>query len=72
MKLARPNKLPARSSTSRSMVVICANCGRIRDDRGQWHPGAAFVEDHPGAKLSHGICPVCMQLLYSEYAPTKD
>jgi hypothetical protein len=53
------------------MVVICANCGSIRDDHGHWHRVAVRVQDHPDIEFSHAICPACMQLLYADYAPTK-
>jgi hypothetical protein len=71
--LVRPStgsgETPAGISASSGIVVICANCRRIRDEQGHWHREAIRVQDHPDVEFSHAICPACMQALYPEYAP---
>ena len=58
--------------TLRGIVPICANCKKIRDDRGYWNQVEIYVRNHTEAKFSHGICPECMEKLYPEYAGEDD
>ena len=50
--------------TLSGIVPICANCKKIRDDRGYWNQVEVYVRDHTEAKFSHGICPECREKLY--------
>jgi PAS domain S-box-containing protein len=52
--------------TLRGIVPICANCKKIRDDKGFWNQVEKYVSDHTEAKFSHGICPDCVEILYPE------
>jgi PleD family two-component response regulator len=53
--------------TLRGLIPICANCKKVRSDRGYWQQVEVYVQEHSDARFSHGICPDCMQELYSEY-----
>ena len=46
------------------LIPICANCKKIRDDRGFWNDMTKYIHEHSSAVLSHGICPECMEELY--------
>ena len=48
------------------LLPICANCKKIRDDKGYWHDVAIFIRNHSEADFSHGICPDCVGELYPE------
>ena len=50
-----------------SLLPICANCKKIRDDKGYWNNVESYISQHTGVQFSHGICPECMQKLYPEY-----
>ena len=50
--------------TLRGMLPICANCKKIRDDKGYWNQIETYIHAHSEAKFSHGICPECMKKLY--------
>jgi hypothetical protein len=55
--------------TLRGLLPICSSCKSIRDDHGYWNQLETYLNDHSEAKLSHGICPDCLQRLYpTEYA----
>ncbi len=45
-------------------LPICANCKKIRDDRGYWNQIEAYISEHSDAVFSHGICPDCRNELY--------
>jgi DNA-binding response OmpR family regulator len=50
--------------TLRGIVPICANCKKIRDDKGYWSQVEVYVRNHTEARFSHGICPECIEKLY--------
>jgi hypothetical protein len=50
--------------TLRGLLPICANCKKIRDDKGYWNQLETYIHNHSEAKFSHGICPDCMKMLY--------
>lgn len=52
--------------TLSGIVPICANCKKIRDDKGFWEQVDQYVTRHTDAKFSHSICPDCTQTLYPE------
>ena len=52
--------------TLRGLIPICANCKKIRNDRGYWDEVEVYVENHSEAEFSHSICPDCVSKLYPE------
>ena len=54
--------------TLRGILPICANCKKIRDDRGYWNQVEQYVCAHSEAAFSHSICPDCIEKLYPEYS----
>jgi len=58
--------------TLRGIVPICANCKKIRNDKGYWQQVEVYVHDHTEAEFTHGICPECIQKLYPELCSTDD
>ncbi len=58
--------------TLRGIVPICANCKKIRDDKGYWGQVEAYVSKHTEAQFSHGICPECIPKLYPEFNKDED
>jgi PAS domain S-box-containing protein len=52
----------------RGILPICANCKKIRDDKGYWENIESYIDKHSDARFSHGICPDCIQRLYPDIA----
>jgi PAS domain-containing protein len=52
--------------TLRGILPICANCKKIRDDKGYWNQIECYIRDHSEAEFSHGICPECARKLYPD------
>ncbi len=50
----------------RGLLPICANCKKIRDDRGYWQQVEVYLSQHAEVEFSHGICPECKAKLYPE------
>ena len=48
------------------LLPICANCKRIRDEKGEWQQVEVYVHAHSQADFTHGICPDCTQHLYPD------
>jgi len=49
------------------ILPICANCKKIRDDKGYWNKIESYISEHSEADFSHGICPECVKKLYPDY-----
>jgi two-component system, cell cycle sensor histidine kinase and response regulator CckA len=60
-----------RIRTLSGLLPICANCKKIRDDRGYWNKLEAYIQSHSNAEFSHGICPDCARKLYPELYADK-
>jgi ligand-binding sensor domain-containing protein len=46
------------------LLPICANCKKIRDDKGYWSQIESYIHKHSEAQFTHGICPECAAKLY--------
>jgi ligand-binding sensor domain-containing protein len=53
------------------LIPICANCKKIRDDKGYWDQLEGYIQTHSEATFSHGICPDCAKKLYPEELAQK-
>ncbi len=52
--------------TLTGLVPICAQCKKIRNEKGVWKPIEAYIESHTDALFSHGICPECEKKIYGD------
>lgn len=52
--------------TLEGFLPICANCKKIRDDKGFWNNVEEYIEHHTEAVMTHGICPDCEKKLYPD------
>jgi hypothetical protein len=50
----------------RSVIPICANCKKIRNDEEYWEHLEAYFKSHLDMDFSHGICPDCVKKLYPD------
>jgi PAS domain-containing protein len=57
----------AEVKTLSGLLPICANCKKIRDDKGYWTQVDAYFKRRADISFSHGICPECLRTLYPEY-----
>lgn len=48
-------------------IPICANCKKIRDDKGYWNQIEEYIRNHSEAEFSHSLCPECAKKLYPEF-----
>ncbi|MBI2681890.1 MAG: PAS domain S-box protein [Acidobacteriales bacterium] len=56
----------AQVKTLSGLLPICANCKKIRDEKGEWAQIESYIHRHSDATFTHGICPECAQRLYPE------
>jgi len=61
-------KVLGEIKTLSGLLPICANCKKIRDDKGYWNQIEVYISEHSQAEFSHGLCPQCAEKLYSKYA----
>jgi hypothetical protein len=43
------------------LLPICAWCKSVRGDDGAWNSLEDYLNDHSGAKVTHGMCPDCQR-----------
>jgi len=48
------------------LIPICANCKKIRDDKGYWADVEKYISERSDVDFTHGICPDCMKKLYPD------
>jgi PAS domain S-box-containing protein len=41
------------------LIPICAECKKIRNDKGYWQQVEVYVHEHSDADFTHGYCPEC-------------
>ncbi|MFH1459845.1 MAG: hypothetical protein ABIG64_05670 [Candidatus Omnitrophota bacterium] len=58
------NKIRKEVMTLRTILPICANCKKIRDDKGYWNQIERYITDHSETEFTHGLCPECAKSLY--------
>jgi hypothetical protein len=56
----------ANVKTLSGLLPICANCKKIRNDKGYWDQIEGYIQKHSDAQFTHGICPECAEKLYSD------
>ena len=56
----------AKIKTLTGILPICSVCKKIRNDKDGWEQMEVYIRDHSEAVFSHGICPECLQKLYSD------
>ncbi|GEM_PF-4094420 len=49
------------------LLPICANCKKVRDDKGYWSSVEKYIQKRSSVKFSHGFCPECFKKYCSEY-----
>jgi hypothetical protein len=54
----------AEVRTLSGLLPICANCKRIRDDKGRWRGVEEYIAQRTRAEFTHSICPSCAEKLY--------
>lgn len=52
--------------TLSGLIPICAQCKKVRDDKGYWNQIESYLHQHSGADFSHSICPDCLKILYPD------
>ena len=57
------------AGSPRVFIPICANCEKIRDDRGHWNRGESPIINRSEAQFTHTICPDCAGKLYPGFNP---
>jgi two-component system response regulator VanR len=54
----------AEVKTLSGLLPICANCKKIRDDKGYWGQIESYMEKRTGVEFTHGICPDCAKKFF--------
>ncbi|NLI10293.1 MAG: hypothetical protein GX447_06035 [Elusimicrobia bacterium] len=60
-------ELSQKVETLEGIIPICANCKKIRDDKGYWNKVESYISKHSKASFSHSLCPDCEKKLYPQF-----
>lgn len=52
--------------TLEGLIPICANCKKVRNDKGYWERVETYISQRSAAKFSHGLCEACIEKLYGK------
>jgi hypothetical protein len=58
--------------TLSGLIPICAQCKKVRDDKGYWNQIESYIHKHSDVDFSHSICPKCAEELYPGMDIYKD
>ena len=58
----------ANIKTLKTLLPICSNCKKIRDDKGYWEQVDTYIASHTDTRFSHALCPDCLKELYTDIA----
>jgi len=64
--IAELNSALEEVKTLQGILPICANCKKIRDDKGFWHQVDTYFRERSAVQFTHGICPECKEKLYKD------
>lgn len=53
------------------LLAICAQCRRVRNERGEWEPMEVYLADHAAVQFSHGLCDECADQLFPELSACR-
>ena len=56
----------ARYNLLTKILPICAQCKKIRDSHGEWHPIDEYLSTYLDLTFTHGICEKCAKILYPD------
>jgi hypothetical protein len=60
----------AKITSLESILPICSNCKKIRkpnsdpSEQGSWQEIEPYITENTSSRLSHGVCPECVAVLY--------
>ncbi len=61
----------ANIKTLQGLLPICAQCFKIRDEKGNWEQVEKYIQNHSKATFTHTLCPQCASQLYPEHYKDK-
>lgn len=70
--LEEQRRLQRENKVLRGLLPICAECKRIRDDKGKWWPVEEYIASRTEADFTHTICPICKDKLYPELKKVRN
>ena len=59
-----------RSRKLEGLIPVCSSCRKVRKEDGHWTSLEEYLVDETDIDITHGICPVCLDVLYPDlYGP---
>lgn len=65
------NTLFKRMRYLEGLLLICASCKKVKDEKGNWQSIEKYIRDRSEAYFSHGICSECAKKIYPDLFTTE-
>jgi len=56
----------AHVSKLQGLLPICSYCKKVRNETNYWEQVDSYLSSHTGVKLTHGICPECLETMMQQ------
>ena len=56
----------AHVSRLQGLLPICSYCKKVRNETNYWEQVDSYLATHSDLKLTHGICPQCLETMMAE------
>lgn len=56
----------AEVSKLQGLLPICSYCKKVRNETNYWEQVDSYLASHAGVKLTHGICPDCLETMMQQ------
>jgi hypothetical protein len=63
---------PAVTTKGEGVVSICARCKKMRDEKNRWVSPDRYLSDRWGVRMTHGLCPECLDASLAEIGTEHD
>lgn len=57
--------------TLQGLIPLCSWCRKMRNDQGYWQSLEVYMRTHTDAKITHGICPQCMDTQFGRLSEVE-
>jgi sigma-B regulation protein RsbU (phosphoserine phosphatase) len=61
----------AHVSRLQGLLPICSYCKKVRNETNYWEQVDSYLASHAGVKITHGICPQCLDTMMRELDQAK-
>ncbi|MBN2684125.1 MAG: PAS domain S-box protein [Pontiellaceae bacterium] len=70
--IGRLHRALCKSKAQGTLLSMCAECEKVKDEDGEWQHIAVYVMEHTDLGFTHGYCPDCYEKLMVNMPPADE